>query len=195
MLPLDFPGARRLIEAIDGAIRLDDETRTTRALCDALCEMIHGSDVRLPRCVFESVDDHYARRELYRSERFGYSVIAMTWGPRQGTPIHDHAGRWCVEGVWSGTLEVTPYDLVEQDGDRYRFEACECMSAGIGSTGRLIPPHEYHTIFNPSTDATAVSLHVYQKPLENCARFFPLASPWFRREDSVMTLDRVSQGA
>src|SRR5690606_6975715 len=100
MLPLDFPGARRLIEAIDGAIRLDDETRTTRALCDALCEMIHGSDVRLPRCVFESVDDHYARRELYRSERFGYSVIAMTWGPRQGTPIHDHAGRWCVEGVW-----------------------------------------------------------------------------------------------
>ncbi len=26
----------------------------------------------------------------------------MTWGPGQGTPLHDHAGIWCVEGVVEG---------------------------------------------------------------------------------------------
>jgi predicted metal-dependent enzyme (double-stranded beta helix superfamily) len=189
MLLLDFPGAQRLIGAVDAAVSLPDPGATTDALRNALCRLIRSEDVRLPACVFQREDDHYARRELYRSEEHGYSVVAMTWGPGQGTPIHDHAGMWCVEGVWQGSLEVTPYELVESQGRRYRFEPRGTMNAGPGSAGSLIPPHEYHTIINPSDDANAVSLHIYRRPLDACSKFYPADAGWYVCNTCEMALD------
>ncbi|MEO5622162.1 MAG: cysteine dioxygenase family protein [Dokdonella sp.] len=189
MLLLEFPGARQLVEAIDEAVALSDQTAVTTTLREAMCKLICDPNVRLPECVFEREDDHYARRELYRSERHGYSVVAMTWGPRQGTPIHDHAGMWCVEGVWQGFLEVTPYELIESHDERYRFEPRGTMNAGAGSAGSLIPPHEYHTILNPSEEAIAVSLHIYRRPLDTCAKFYPADAGWYVRDTCTLALD------
>jgi len=189
MLSLEFPGARQLIDAIDAAVVLPDEAAVTDSLRHALCKLIRDSGVRLPDCVFEREDDHYARRELYRSEEHGYSVVAMTWGPGQGTPIHDHAGQWCVEGVWQGSLEITPYELMESDNGRFRFEPRGTMNAGPGSAGSLIPPHEYHTILNPSDDAIAVSLHIYRRPLDACAKFHPTEAGWYARDQCALSLD------
>ena len=162
MLALDFPGSRRLVDSLTAAVCHDCPTDITDALRNALCELIRDPEVKLPDCCYERAADHYARRELYRCDQHGFSVIAMTWGPGQGTPIHDHAGMWCVEGVWHGALEITPYELMEQSGENYRFESRGTMNVGPGSAGSLIPPHEYHTILNPSDEAIAVSLHIYR---------------------------------
>ena len=191
MLSLEFPGARQLIAAIDAAVLLPDEGATTDALRHALCRLIRDPNVQLPACVFEREDDHYARRELYRSEEHGYSVVAMTWGPGQGTPIHDHAGQWCVEGVWQGFLEITPYELVESRDGRYRFEPRGTMNAGAGSAGSLIPPHEYHTILNPSDESTAVSLHIYRGAMTSCSVFRPNGDGWYARDQRQLSLDRT----
>jgi predicted metal-dependent enzyme (double-stranded beta helix superfamily) len=191
MLSLEFPGARQLIDAIDAAVALPDPAATTESLRNALCRLIRNPEVQLPACVFEREDDHYARRELYRSERHGYSVVAMTWGPRQGTPVHDHAGQWCVEGVWQGTLEITPFELVETRDGRYRFEPRGTMNAGPGSAGSLIPPHEYHAIQNPSDDATAVSVHIYQRPLDACCKFQRADGNWYTRDECQLALDET----
>ena len=189
MLSLDFPGARLLIDAIDQSVAQGDEAAVTNTLRTALCRLIRDPNVRLPECVFEGERDHYARRELYRSEVHGYSVVAMTWGPGQGAPIHDHAGMWCVEGVWQGMLEITPYELMESADDRYRFESRGTMNAVAGSAGSLIPPHEYHTILNPSDKAIAVSLHIYRRPLDVCAKFYPADAGWYVRDQCQLSLD------
>ena len=147
---LDFPGHDKLVAAIDAAVAAGDEHAVTAALRNTLCRMIRDRDVQLPACVHDPIEDHYARRELYRSPDHGYSVVAMTWGPGQGTPVHDHCGLWCVEGVWDGELEIVQYELLERDGERFRFRAAGGMHAGPGSAGSLIPPHEYHTIRNAS---------------------------------------------
>src|SRR3546814_15103518 len=97
---LDFPGRDKLVAVVDAAVAQGDEHAITAALRNGMCAMIRNGEVRLPDEVFEPLDDHYARRELYRSPEHGYSVVAMTWAPGQGTPIHDHCGLWCVEGVW-----------------------------------------------------------------------------------------------
>jgi len=189
MLSLEFPGCSKLVDALDHAVCHDCPNEITNDLRSALCKLIRDPDVKLPECCYRNVPDHYARRELYRSDAHGFCVIAMTWGPGQGTPIHDHAGMWCVEGVWRGDLEITPYELTDQHDDRYRFESRGIMNVGPGSAGSLIPPHEYHTIRNPSTDDIAVTLHVYRGPMTQCSVFQPLADNWYTRDKRKLYLD------
>ena len=186
---MQFPGRDRLVCAFDAAAIAGDTVSTMRALRAALCDAIHAGDVRLPDCVFEGCAEHYARRELYRSPEHGYCVIAMTWGPGQGTPIHDHAGMWCVEGVWQGALEVVQYELREHDDDRYRFVPAGVIQAGAGSAGSLIPPHEHHTICNASDRDIAISVHVYQDRMTRCNVFEPEHGEWYVRHERELRLD------
>ena len=192
MLSLDFPGARKLVDAIDAAVASPDVPTLTDALRNTLCRLIRDTEVKLPECIYRAEADHYARREIYRSEKHGYSVIAMTWGPGQGTQIHDHSGMWCVEGVWHGALEITQYELLEHHDDRFRFQPVGSMQAGAGSAGSLIPPHEYHTIRNPSDDGVAVSLHIYKGAMTCCSVFQPLGEQWFERGLRQLCLDEAS---
>ena len=189
---IPFPGRDRFISAVDAAIREGDEHAVTAQLRNALCALICDPAVRLPSCVRDPIVDHYARRELYRSPEHGYSIIAMTWGPGQGTPVHDHSGLWCVEGVWDGELEITQYELLEDDGERCRFRTAGGMQAGPGSAGSLIPPHEYHSIANASADRIAVSVHVYQAPIERYCKFEPLDGEWYRRVDACLPVDNAA---
>jgi predicted metal-dependent enzyme (double-stranded beta helix superfamily) len=190
--PIEFPGREKFVAAVDKAMAAGDKHAITASLRTALCQLIRDADVRLPECVHEPIVDHYARRELYRSAEHGYSVVAMTWGPGQGTPLHDHSGLWCVEGVWRGDLEITQYELLEQTGERARFRAAGGMHAGPGSAGSLIPPHEYHTIRNTSEDAVAVSLHIYQAPMGCCAKFAHSEGEWYARETAEMATDKAA---
>lgn len=192
MLALEFPGCHELINALDQAVQHSLTSEITGAIRDTLSKFISEREVRLPECVFQTCGDHYARRELYRSEKFGYSVVAMTWGPTQGTPMHDHSGMWCVEGVWQGELKITQYELMEQTGDRFRFESRGSVQAGAGSTGSLIPPHEYHTIYNPSPDNVAVSLHIYRDTMVECSVFQELGQGWFKRNERILSVDQLA---
>ena len=189
---VDFPGHDKLVAALDAAVASGDEHAVTSALRNTLCALIRDHDVHLPCCVHDPIEDHYARREIYRSREHGYSVVAMTWGPGQGTPIHDHCGLWCVEGVWDGQLEITQYELLERDGERFRFRAAGGVHAGPGSAGSLIPPHEYHTIRNASPDALAVSLHIYKAPMEGCSMFIPQHGEWYARADKTLATDSAA---
>ena len=189
MLNTDFPGSSRLIQTLDDAVASGTVPAITDKLRSGLCQMIREQDIRLPPSVFQARPDRYARRELYRSAQFGYAVVAMTWGPGQGTPIHDHCGMWCVEGVWQGELEITQYEKLEESGSDFRFGQVGTIQAGAGSAGSLIPPHEYHAIVNPSDDAVCVSLHIYSGPMTQCSVFTPGEEGWYRRDQRSLSLD------
>jgi predicted metal-dependent enzyme (double-stranded beta helix superfamily) len=189
MLFRDFPGAERLIARVDAAVREQDTERLTAELRKALCELIRDPSVTLPECVMEPCSEHYARRELYHSQDLGYAIIAMTWGPGQGTLIHDHGGMWCVEGVWHGQLEITQYELREHDEERFRFVSAGSIQAGTGSAGSLIPPHDYHTIRNPTSDSVSVSVHIYSGPMTCCSVFQPQGGEWYARNERRLSVD------
>ncbi len=186
---LNFAGKDILIDRINRAVGNDCPYEITTCLRKALCDCIGDSDIRLPDVVFQPISDRYARREIHSDPERGYCVIAMTWGPGQGTPIHDHSGMWCVEGVWSGCIEVVQYQLLDQEGDRFRFEQVGSIMAGCGSAGSLIPPHEYHTICNADQDKPAVSLHIYSGPMTSCNIFEQRDSDWHIRVARRLSLD------
>ena len=131
--------------------------------------------------------DAYARRLLHRDANGRYSVIVMTWGPGQGTAVHDHGGLWCVEGVVDGEIAVTQY-LVKQDTDGYyRVTPIGSLLAGTGSAGCLIPPTDHHVLANARPSRPSVTLHVYGGDLDDCKVFLP-ATPDGRYSESIKML-------
>lgn len=192
MQEIDFKGREALVEALDEAVSRGDQEAITEGIRRVLCDFIREERVKLPDSVTECCPEHYARRLLHKSDELGYSVMAMTWGPNQGTPLHDHCGMWCVEGVCHGELEVTQYELMEKQGDRFRFETRGVIQAGTGSAGSLIPPHEYHTIENADSASTAVSIHIYSGEMTNCNTFEPVGSGWYERSRRELGYDSLA---
>lgn len=129
-------------------------------------------NVTLPERIVQETSPCYARHLVFHQEGDGYCVVAMVWGPGQGTPVHDHGGVWCVEGCIQGRLAVTSYRKLGEDESRVQFEAETCVEVGPGSVGCLIPPFEHHKLHNPFQEK-AVTLHVYGQELRDCTRYVP----------------------
>jgi 3-mercaptopropionate dioxygenase len=181
-------GTEALISLADRAVAADTPEQIVNRLREGLCELISAGDVDLPDAVLECCDDHYARRLLHRDDIRGYSIVAMTWAPKQGTPVHDHGGLWCVEGVFQGSIEVQQFELLEHRDARFRFERRGSFQAGIGSAGCLIPPHEYHSIRNAGSKP-AVSVHIYGGEMSHCSVFEPESDGWYVRHEKALGLD------
>jgi 3-mercaptopropionate dioxygenase len=132
----------------------------------------------------------YARHLLYQDSADGFVMVAMVWGAGQRTAIHDHAGVWCVEGVYEGRIQVTRFDPVGEMGEQVRFAQGEVIRAGVGACGALIPPVEFHRIEN-DTPATAISLHVYGHDLRVCNVFDPLGGDLYVRKPKAMQYNSI----
>ena len=165
------PGTAELIRLVDAAVAEKSVAETVEAIKADLCKLIRSSQIDLPPEFTAPVDGHYARRLLHKDEEKGYSIVVMTWGPGQKTPIHDHSGMWCVEGVWGGSIDVQQFELVSRENDRFRFEPRNSYEAGVGSAGCLIPPYEYHSISNACNETPAISLHIYGGEMKMCSVF------------------------
>ena len=59
MLTLEFPGSRRLVDALDSAVGQREEHAITEALRKTLCALMRDRDVLLPDCVFERASDWF----------------------------------------------------------------------------------------------------------------------------------------
>jgi 3-mercaptopropionate dioxygenase len=174
----------RLIQRLD----LDTALPTVEEICAAvkqtLKEEIADGGLELAAELVQPVSQDYGRRLLHRHPEGRYAVVVMTWGAGQGTPIHDHAGKWCVECVYAGRIRVSSYDLVadKKDADIVGFERASEVEAGKGAAGSLIPPFDYHVIENRSQEP-AVTIHVYGGDMTGCDVFTPIdGSGRYRRE-------------
>lgn len=115
----------------------------------------------------------YARHLLHEDPSGRFTIVVMVWQKGQRTPIHDHGGVWCVEGVYEGRIQVDRYELDEPvAGDVAHFHDFEHIEAGIGETGALIPPVDYHTITNPF-EPLAVTVHTYGGAMKSCRVYLP----------------------
>jgi 3-mercaptopropionate dioxygenase len=181
------PGLAELIARLDKAMTAGTPRAITAAVKNDLEEILGGGRLTLPPSLTRPLPGHYARRLLHRDPQGRYSAIVMTWGPGQGTAVHDHGGLWCVEGVVDGDIAVTQY-LVQQDPDGYyRVTPIGSLLAGTGSAGCLIPPTDHHVLANARPQQASVTLHVYGGDLEDCKVFLP-ATPDGRYAESTRML-------
>ena len=125
----------------------------------AMLEAIRGSLSDLDLLAEEhrrASPDRYTRHLVHADPDGLFSVLAIVWGPGQGSPVHGHH-TWCAVGVYAGELVETFY-RVEADGadpvpvrDVRRRPGDHCFDPG----GPGI-----HRIHNEGRE-TAISIHVY----------------------------------
>ena len=181
------PGLAELIARLDRSVEAGSSKAITAAIKADLEDILGGGKLSLPASFTVARPDHYARRLLHRDPQGRYSAIVMTWGPGQGTAVHDHGGLWCVEGVVDGEIAVTQY-LVEPDTDGYyRVTPIGSLLAGTGSAGCLIPPTDHHVLANARPSRASVTLHIYGGDLDDCKVFLP-ATPDGRYAESTRML-------
>jgi predicted metal-dependent enzyme (double-stranded beta helix superfamily) len=175
----EIAGAEELIERLDGAVRLGHPQAIATRVQTVLERVLSSGALYLPDRFRQPKPDAYARRLLHRDPELDYTAVVMTWGPGQQTPLHDHDGCWCVEGVVEGEIQVTRYELldgpVQATEDLFHFRRHETLRSATGEAGALIPPLEHHVLGNAWEDGVAVTLHVYQGEMARCAIFEPVA--------------------
>jgi predicted metal-dependent enzyme (double-stranded beta helix superfamily) len=181
MQKLSVPEISDLIARVKKAVEESDVQKVTLKVKEALEELILSKSIILPPVFQQSESDCYTRRLLYEDEKTGFVVVAMTWGPKQKTSLHDHAGVWCVEGVIQGEMQVDQYEKKETKGRDIRFIPRGHVIAGVGKSGALIPPFEHHVLSN-ILDTTSITIHVYEKNITSCTVYSPVKGDWYQEE-------------
>lgn len=181
------PCFETLREKIDAAMLAGSPGAIAQKVKTALVETLKCDGLSLPAELTRPLPNTYARRLLHSDPEGRYTAVVMTWGPGQGTPLHDHAGIWCVECVVDGEMEVQQYDLVEEKNGAYRFAAQPSVEAARGSAGCLIPPFEYHTLVNRRPGAASVTLHIYGGEMDHCHAFEPAGDGSYRRVEKRLS--------
>lgn len=167
------PGLTELVERLNVAVDAPSYDAITARVKAELEDVLGRAALELPDRFRVPRPDCYARRLLYQDPDRRYTAVVMTWGPGQGTPVHDHGGLWCVEGVVEGEMAVTQYD-VQPEGDGFQVTPTgQPLTAGVGTAGRLIPPTDYHVLANAQPADVSVTLHIYGGNLDGCRIFMP----------------------
>jgi len=170
-----------LIERFDEAVATEKPESICQGVKQALIDFTTEHPMDLPPHLLTTTSDKYARHLLHKDPQGRYSVVVMVWGPGQGTALHDHAGQWCVEGVYQGKIRVRSFELDRQEGDICHFTPQTEAISDIGEAGMLIPPFEHHILENPF-DNTAITIHVYSQELTWCHCFTPVSENTYRQE-------------
>jgi predicted metal-dependent enzyme (double-stranded beta helix superfamily) len=179
--------AKAMVERLNAAVEnCDSHSASCQAVKKVLEAWIHPNADFLNAGFLQPAADTYARRLLYRHPEGDFSVIIMVWGVGQGTPIHDHAGMWCVECVYRGCIRVDSFDIQGlPEDEEVGFEEAGSVLAGCGSAGALIPPFDYHIIENAGEEP-AVTVHVYGGDMTWCHGYTPVGEGRFRRERKAL---------
>ena len=166
-------------EAITAAIKADLEECSDRAVDAAARFMVPRPDCMRGACCI-------------RTRAGRYTAVVMTWGPGQGTAVHDHGGLWCVEGVVDGEMAVTQYHVRQEADGYYRVTPIGSSLAGAGFGRAADSADRLSRARQRAADARSVTLHVYGGDLDDCRVFLPRRRRPIHREHEDALVPRVS---
>lgn len=153
---------------IDQATRLSREEsepcQCVASLTPFMMELLAHTGDFIEAHHYQSDPTHYARNLIY------LSLYALVWSPGQWTSVHDH-GSWSVVGIIEGVLEERSYVCLS--ADRSRDDGIELVKGGMillppGAVTSFVPnPDHLHVTGVPAERTRAVSLHLYERMMNN----------------------------
>ncbi|HGY90511.1 MAG TPA: hypothetical protein ENK43_05000 [Planctomycetes bacterium] len=126
----------------------------------------------VPESFSEGLGDvPYTRNLLHADAEGRFTVMAIVWGGRCSTPVHDHES-WGVIGVLREPVAVVNYKGPEEGHGN--LEPLPAVTLDPGAVATVVPPRSQniHKMLNP-TDRPAVTIHTYGDPAKLCRVYDP----------------------
>ncbi len=116
-------------------------------------------------------DVPYTRNLLHADADGRFTVMAIVWGGRCSTPVHDHES-WGVIGVLHEPVAVVNYK--EPEDENANLEPMPAVTLDPGAVATVVPPRSQniHKMMNPA-DRPAVTIHTYGDPARLCRVYDP----------------------
>ena len=156
------------IGAVASVLQEIPRSELTTELVGPLLKRIDRKSLR-PYVHFQPA--RYTRNLVYRNADF--ELLVLCWNEFSTSPIHDHDGQRCWFVVHSGAMQVVDYTLVEggsQPG--YALVAPEgpAKYLSAGASDFRNEGSQLHSV-GAAAGLTAVSIHLYSRPLDHCMIF------------------------
>jgi 3-mercaptopropionate dioxygenase len=165
-----------LRQYIDDVCAVFDESLAVPARLRRIAEhkrrLLEQPHVLSPAQLLTKPGKPYTRNLLFRDPRGRFVVVAILWGSRTVSPVHDHR-TWGVMGVYDNYVRITNFERLDDGSvaDFARLEPREGVIAPRGSVGYVLPPfQEVHQMENPTGRAT-IGIHTYGRAVEECTVF------------------------
>jgi predicted metal-dependent enzyme (double-stranded beta helix superfamily) len=100
---------------------------------------------------------------LHRGPQDCFNIMVAIWPAGGSSGVHDHAGKWVVEGVYRNQLRTVRYKRLDHGSQPGHAELQETMALDLhpGDVAHVLSPHEEIHNFINLTAAPVVSVHIY----------------------------------
>ena len=100
---------------------------------------------------------------LHRGPENCFNIMAAIWPPGGSSGVHDHAGKWVVEGVYRNQLHTIRYKRLDDGTHTGHAELKETVSLDLlpGNVSHVLSPNEEVHDFINQTNEPVVSVHIY----------------------------------
>ncbi len=125
------------------------------ALPEAYCRPVPGRKA--------TAHQDFTLYRLHRGPRDCFNIMAAIWPAGGSSGVHDHAGRWVVEGVYRNILHTIRYQRLDDGSRAGHAELRESAARDLrrGDVAHVLHPNEaVHDFINPTAEPT-VSVHLY----------------------------------
>lgn len=187
--PGEFPGIRQIVREVENALALRESRAIVDALNTAMLALIAQYGAQLPAWAVQARERAYRRIELHHCPVQGFQILAMVWGPGQGTPVHDHRELWGIESVWQGELDVIDFAVKETAGTLLRLEPSQVSRIPAGQSLGFTPEHGLHLCRNSAPRDVTISVHVYARALDAFNQYVDVGNGWYERREHVPVLE------
>jgi cysteine dioxygenase len=135
------------------------------------------------RCFFDPAT--YTRNLVERNERF--ELLILGWGAGQESPIHNHEGQDCWMGVLDGDVEEVRYPPPAGVGPG-PLPVRDTLTFRRGEVGFIRDDIALHLVRSGRPPESAVSLHLYASPYDECNVYCPDTGKVTRRKLSYYSI-------
>ena len=168
-------------EFVEGLCAIPEAEFTRERVLREMSSLLLDKESLQPYLHF--LPERYTRNKLFRNDLF--EVIVLCWGVGHRTPVHNHDNQLGWMTVQKGMLSLQSYRRLAcaMGGPGADPSGCQAGSetpvileedsqidiASVGAITTVDRQETIHQIGNlPAFEETAVSVHVYSRPIDSC---------------------------
>uniref|UniRef100_A0A8C4N886 Cysteine dioxygenase n=1 Tax=Eptatretus burgeri TaxID=7764 RepID=A0A8C4N886_EPTBU len=120
---------------------------------------------------FAKFDNYRYTRNLVNEGNGKFNLMILCWGEGHGSSIHDHMDSHCFVKILQGHMKETLYNWPTKSNHKQQMSKKAELLYDSGQVTYINDSMGLHQVENLSHSESAVTLHLYSPPFDQCCCF------------------------